>query len=49
MHGYEGSLPTNNISDRARHPMKAVNGGLIPDFRDPYLTEDIPNMVVVKG
>lgn len=44
------AITTNKSYKGLVHPMKAVDGGFVPDFGNRYLTEDIPmGMIVFKG
>jgi hypothetical protein len=44
------AITTNKSYKGLVHPVKAVEGGVAPDFGNRYLTEDIPmGMVVFKG
>lgn len=46
----QACMKTNSAYDGLIHPMKRVEGGLVPDFNYRYLSEDIPfGLVVIKG
>lgn len=46
----QSCLKTNSAYDGLNHPMKQVEGGLVPDFNNRYLSEDVPfGFVVLKG